>query len=333
MGKHRRWQAVLTVSASGPEHSSIFEESGRYLRPRMAADLRYTTADADFLYNWARKPGYDSSEFELHRRLVNPTLAELLKALQECGAWLRSHSTHNGWDGGGILLCFAGHGREGDGALVLQDGDFSPARFCDVLVGIADAASGSGRLRVSAVLDSCYSGAFATALLHACLDEHSEKLIPLNVFASCMHDEGAWEESSLGHGVFTYAFSIRETTLGGLGAEAVQPDNTFGPSLSMAGGNLGCSLLTAGAQNPVVYWNGTGYAEVGEDDLNLIREDGTCMGLPEMRSSLRELRDRYAAQVRMMRPTFHVGRTSQDEMRGHVAQLRSDLEKQRAAGG
>lgn len=47
--KARRWQATVTVSASGPEYSPQFEESGAAFRlPRMAANLLYTTAEVDF---------------------------------------------------------------------------------------------------------------------------------------------------------------------------------------------------------------------------------------------------------------------------------------------
>lgn len=48
--KHRRWEAFISVSASGPEFLPVLEAEGRFARTRMAADLRYTTADIDFLY-------------------------------------------------------------------------------------------------------------------------------------------------------------------------------------------------------------------------------------------------------------------------------------------
>lgn len=53
--KSRKWQAVLTVSSSGPEFSPVLDHGGRFLKPRMAADLSYTTADVDFLESYFRQ--------------------------------------------------------------------------------------------------------------------------------------------------------------------------------------------------------------------------------------------------------------------------------------
>src|SRR5215216_6098633 len=71
--KRRKWQAVLTVSASGPEFSPVLDEGGRFYKPRMAADLRYTTADVDFVEKRFQNGDYDSGEHEFHLRLRNPT--------------------------------------------------------------------------------------------------------------------------------------------------------------------------------------------------------------------------------------------------------------------
>jgi hypothetical protein len=71
--KHRRWEAFISVSSSGPEFSTFFEKRGRLARCRMAADLKYTTADADFLYDhfFVSEDGR-SRTGDLHLRLVNP---------------------------------------------------------------------------------------------------------------------------------------------------------------------------------------------------------------------------------------------------------------------
>jgi hypothetical protein len=72
-----------------------------------------------------------------------------------------------------------------------------------------------------------------------------------------MPDEEAYEDSGLGHGIFSYCWSVREPPsgppFGAIAAEAIQPDNTRGPSLAIARGPLGCSLLTSGQQNPLVF--------------------------------------------------------------------------------
>jgi hypothetical protein len=56
MGKRSKWQSFLTVSASGPEFSPLLEKWGYFGRTRMAADLRYTTADVDFLESHFKEP-------------------------------------------------------------------------------------------------------------------------------------------------------------------------------------------------------------------------------------------------------------------------------------
>lgn len=326
--KGRRSQAVLTISASGPEFSAELEQGGRFLRPRVAADLRYTTADVDFLESWFGEPNHDSGEFEVHRRLRNPLKAEVLRAIQDVEKWLGEHREHPDWDGGGILFCYAGHGREYDGALVFEDDVLTPTEFAALLADAARRISPPGRLRVSAVLDSCHSGAFTMSLIHACFDDYSECLVPFHVFASCMEDEVAWEESSLGHGIYSYCFSVREHVPFGLGAMAIQPDNSFGPSLSIAGGELGCALMTAGAQNPVAYWNGTGEIEVGKKSFNVF-EDGRLLTLDSIRLRVRTMRDEFAKAVAMMRPNAQFLRLSDAQMRASIAETLRFLREQK----
>lgn len=311
--KQRKWLAFLSVSASGSEFSPLLEERGYFVRSRMAADLRYTTADVDFLESHFSEPNYDSGVEEAHHRLRNPTRERFFRTLHDMGPWFGDFRNNPDWDGGGFMLCFAGHGRQGDGALVLEDGEVTPGDLLDALAGIASEVSPPGRLRVSAVLDSCHSGAFATALLDSCFGEYHDLLVPWMVFASCMDDEFAREESGLGHGLFTYCFSVQEPSPTSYAAEAVRPDNTFGPSLAIAGGELGCSLLTAGTQNPVAYFNGTGHVEVCGRDVDLF-EGGEYIGLEEMRARLRRERDEVVAVIRPARPNLRVkGATSSDE--------------------
>ncbi len=298
--KRREWMAYLSVSASGPEFSPVYEQNRQLFRPRMAADLKYTTADVNFLEHHFEEPNFDSGKEEIHKRLRNPTREQFFQALFEIEVWLASFRNHPDWDGGGFQLCFAGHGQQDDGALVLEDGVVTPSDLLNVLTQIAEKVSPPGRLRLSTILDSCHSGAFITELLDSCFNKYSRLLVPFQVFASCMDDEFAWEESGLGHGLFTYCFSVREPYIGALSAEAIQPDNTFGPSLSIAGGELGCSLLTAGAQNPVTYSNGAGHLEVCNQYINLF-ENGNCLSLGEMRSKLRNIRDDVVKVIRPMR--------------------------------
>ena len=136
-------------------------------------------------------------------------------------------------------------------------------------------------------------------------------------------DEFAWEESRLGHGMFTYCYSVQELSLGSSAAVALQPDNTFGPSLAIAAGELGCSLLTAGAQNPIVYFNGTGHLEVCGRHIDLF-DGNEYMGLDEMRAKLRRNRDEVAAVIRPARPNLSIRGTGTDEERR--ARIRETVE-------
>lgn len=113
-----------------------------------------------------------------------------------------------------------------------------------------------------------------------------------------MEDEYADEDSGLGHGLFTYCFSVREPGPGSLSAVAIQPDNTFGPSLAIAGNYLGCSLLSAGSQNPVFYWNGSPVIEVSNQVIDLFDDKlENYIGLSEMRTRLKVERDRVVQSL------------------------------------
>lgn len=311
--KHRKWMAYLFISASGPEFSPIFEDAGRYFRPRLAADLRYTTADVDFLEDHFNKHNYDAGKEEFHQRLRNPTYDEFNQAMVNIYSWLEQFSTCPDWDGGGLHFCFAGHGRDSDGALVLSDSIITPDNFINFLTNTARKISLPGRLRVSAVLDSCHSGAFVTKLLDCCLNEYSDLLVPFNLFSSCMEDEFAWEESGLGHGLFTYCFSVKEYSLTSIAAKAVQPNNSFGPSLAIIGREFGCSLLTSGAQNPIAYWNGAGYLEVCKQSISLF--DGSkTINLDVMRSKLKKERDAFVKLIQpLTNKSFIPHRITSDE--------------------
>lgn len=320
--KRRKWMAYLQVSASGPEFSSVLENGGRFYRPRMAADLRYTTADVDFLESHFARIDNDSSPVEFHQRLINPTCEEFFTALEEIKVWLAQFKNNLDWDGGGFQLCFAGHGCEGAGDLVLEDGAVSPTLFLATLAGISHQVSLPERLRVSLVLDSCHSGAFATEVLERSLNEDILSLVPYHIFASCMDDEYAWEDSSLGHGLYTYCFSVQSSSLGSLSAAAIQPNNTFGPSLAIASGEMGCSLLSGGAQNPIAYWNGAGYIDTCGQTIE-IYDDGKCMDLSEMRRRLKLERDKILEAIKLIsKISFNKTNNSSDE------ELRKTIQKE-----
>ena len=193
------------------------------MRPRMAADLRYTTSDVDYLFTYFTKPELDRKrKDDLHLRLVNPTRNELYESIDSARKWLGQFRGHPDWDGGAIHFNFAGHGCEDLGSIVLKDGLFSPTEFIDSCCEIASEVSAPGRLRISVVLDSCHSGFWPIEILDRSFNSDTALIVPFNLFASCMPDEYSLEDSSLGHGLFTYCLSTKSTVLGSFAATGVQ---------------------------------------------------------------------------------------------------------------
>jgi len=288
----------------------------------MAADLRYTTADVDFLYTHFLEPEPDRPRVDnLHIRLVNPSKKEVLAAIAQAGQWLETHREHDDWDGGGLHFNYAGHGTEDQGTLVLNPGFLHVNEFLESICSVASRVSSPGRLRISAVLDSCHSGAWVIRLLHECFHGRADLLVPFNLFASCMPDEFASEDSLLGHGIFTYSLSVQQSALGAYGAIGVLPDNSHGPSLALAAGERGCSLLTAGSQNPVTYWNGAGHLEVSQSGFSIVLEDNQVLTEDQMLEQLLRKRDQVRSVMQAARPDLSV-RTgmSDDEMRRSIKQ-------------
>jgi hypothetical protein len=256
-GKHRRYQVYLTVSCSGPERSSVlFGPAGR-IRTRSGADLRYTTADCDFLYRNFSSKHYDTVEHERHIRLVNPTLQEVCAAIRSAGAYLSQFITNDDWDGGQITFCFAGHGEEGSGALVFSD-SLPVLDAIRLAVSISAAMPPNDRrCRVDLWLDSCFSGAFLAEFLEFSWNELEDRVFPCSLFAAALHDEEAWELGRYRHGVFTYSLlcgsrlSIREV------ADGHRSGNQRILDMHRRGlWQNGVSYLTGGKQHAVYYENG-----------------------------------------------------------------------------
>jgi hypothetical protein len=331
--KHRQWEAFVSVSASGPEFSKIFERNGYLLRTRMAADLDYTTADVDYFYEHFRVPEPDRPRTQdKHIRLVNPTRTEVLNGLSHAIGWLATFRDHEDWDGGALHFNYAGHGAEQDGALVLGKDVLSVEEFLKHIAPLAEKVSPPGRLRLSVVLDSCHSGYWVARILASCFHEFSEHLVPFNLFASCMHDEAAFEDSSLGHGLFTYCFSVRPNAIGAFGAQAILSNNQMGPSLSIATGERGCSLLSAGAQNPVAYCNGAGELEVAQSSFPIESSSGDFMQYSELVATLTRHREAVRNSSAGARPEIRVDYDADEERaRQAVRALRRRLEESESA--
>ena len=327
MGKIRLHQAYVSISASGPLFDPKFEERGYLMRPRMAADLKYTTADVDFLETYWKEPAPDSGKEEEFFRLRNPTIREVRSAFASAQEWLSScKAKSSGWDGGAINVTYAGHGQNGDGALVLKDGVFGADDLVEVLNTTALAVSNPHTLRVSMLLDSCYSGALLTRLLRRVLSDEEVHLYVRDAMAASMPDEIAWEESTLAHGLFTYSFSVREQSLMALAASAVQPNNTRGPAVSILKGAYGCSLLSAGEQNALDY-AGTAHITVCGVDVPLLDANDMARVVPDVEADLRKERDRFKAGMQFVSRRFKMdGQRTDSEVRGDIEKTLADSE-------
>jgi hypothetical protein len=75
-------------------------------------------------------------------------------------------------------------------------------------------------------------------------------------------------------------------------------------------------------QNPVGYFNGTGYLNVCGRKVALF-EDGHYIGLEETRSRLRHHRDEVVEPIRLARPdlTFPERRSTDAEQRVHTREI------------
>jgi hypothetical protein len=175
------------------------------IRCRVGANLKYTTADADFLYKHFSSRNADTCPKDIHVRLVNPKLHDLFDAIRDISKWLNLFTGQPDWGGGCIHFIYAGHGRKDHGALVFLDGDL---RAEDFLQHVAlHTNPGEHRRRIDVVLDSCFSGAFITTMLADAFENHAGTIYPCSLFSAALHDEYAWEYPRYGHGIWTAAFS------------------------------------------------------------------------------------------------------------------------------
>ncbi|MFD2679149.1 hypothetical protein [Bacillus seohaeanensis] len=251
--KYRNHTAYLSISASGPLNGEL-ENLSMKARERAFADLKYTTADVDFYeMHWKKEWGGDA-KYKHHERLRNPKLREVNNALNRIGAWFASYQESEEWIGGNITIVYAGHGKNNDGSWVLEDGEISVTDLFEILNNYL--INDQNSLRVSLILDSCYSGKFLVDFLHKVYAEENSIISPDYCAVACLHDEVALEEPCLGHGLYTYSFSL--SSFGPYRGIDIDPERYKDPAIRLfLDPGHGCSLFTFGKQNPIRFDNGT----------------------------------------------------------------------------
>lgn len=259
-GKNRKYLVYLSISCSGPEQGEKIKINGLDFRERSGAELKYTTSDCDWLYSHVHGKAYTENHFTKHIRLTNPTSDKFADALTDAVAFLSQYLEKPDWDGGGIVLIYAGHGLKQTGSLVFTQ-ECLPLEARDMLSFLASEMPRSDRrLRIDAFFDSCYSGGFVANLLHAAHNEFNDLIFPCTLFAASLPDESALESDKIKHGVFTYSY-IQEDIMPSL----CQPKwlllikwffySRLGKNkLRLIEG--GVSNLTDGRQNSLEYENG-----------------------------------------------------------------------------
>ena len=317
MASIRYHQAYLSIACTGPAYSEKLEIMPRIEVPRGAADIRLTTADIDYFEKFWRRGHYDGGQAKIHRKLENPSEGQFLTAVQDIENWFASVSHEDNFHGGELTLTFAGHGRRGSGNLVLKESDID----VDMLIGILIRLKKTDHsIKVSLLLDSCFSGAFIFEFTKRVIEKYLDDIVIDYLGAASLHDEVAKESAQFGHGFFTYCFSCRPDNLGTYTATAVQADNSIGPSLSIASGALGCSILTQGTQNPVIIEGPMYHASCLGEEFSLIDDEDMLIDPNTVIAGIENLRDRLKRSLKMLRPdtTYKKPAPTLDEIRTDI---------------
>ncbi len=205
-GKSRKYLVYLSISCSGPEQGEKIKINNLNFRTRSGANLKYTTSDCDWFFSHVHGETYTEKQIIKHIRLVNPNSEKFAVALSESVSFLKQYLGKPDWDGGGIVLIYAGHGLKNTGALVFTK-NCLPLEARDMLSFLSNEMPRSGRrLRIDALVDSCYSGGFVANLLYSAHNEFDDIIFPCTLFAASLPDEPALASDKLKHGVFTYSY-------------------------------------------------------------------------------------------------------------------------------
>lgn len=283
------YQAGVAIACEGPDPGIVCTSPVGRRRSRDGAQLVHVLADATHWHTSFRRDAEGWSEkrqvgADPHFLLLeNPTRAQVMSAIQECGDFLDQFKEQPDWNGGSFYFAFAGHGTD-EGNLVLADSDLSPDSLVEVIAATVD--PNPSKRRLGLVLDSCFSGlALARIIVHPL---HHELISIPDGFAATLHDELAWELDSLGHGAFTFTMQNRgnahvdENVL----AKAVQQGDEAYLRLALQGFVPNpVTYLTEGDQHSLDLTNGHWLEIKGWGSVDVLRE----VSLDELLSAVDEV--------------------------------------------
>jgi hypothetical protein len=261
MTGYRKWQGCISIGVSGPESSFVRRTDLMHpieFYPKMLAQLHCTSADSTYLAEWFASDHAMGPSERCSIALREPEFSAVKTSFDDLGKWFeREAEEHDGFDGGELVFTFSGHGREGDGTLFLHDETYFGADdFVDACLEVHRRTNAQRAMNVAVLLDSCYSGEFLLRTLQRILGDRQGELgglRPEYMLASSMPDEASWESSELRHGMSTYCFSVHPQHLGAITAASSSSESGMPLSWSFAAGPDGCSYITHGSQNPIVY--------------------------------------------------------------------------------
>lgn len=156
-------------------------------------------------------PGYYAQTIPLD----NPTVSQLVAAIERLGAWLKAKQQEPEFKGYQFNFCFSGHGTissSDKASVVLADAEVSSVELSALLLHFLPSHDPIP-VRLDLYLDCCHSGAVARNVLRDLdliqRDQHPQSepwIVPGQVYCACLDDEESFEFSNLAHGVFTHSF-------------------------------------------------------------------------------------------------------------------------------
>ncbi len=197
----RKFSAQIVVASRGDGVPQEIDTPYGPMRSRNAAELKFTSNDANELFSRWNDP---DSPPGFRVLLIDPTVGQLEEEVRRVSRTLREFPQGQT----GIDFAFFGHGRPNTGALVLRGGDFSASRLLGLQTDDVDVRAGGSR-GLALFLDSCFAGSFLAHLVHQAYIEHRELFLVFDALLSSQPDETSWELSFLEHGAFTYTFLYR----------------------------------------------------------------------------------------------------------------------------